>query len=203
MRQILASRGDADRGYEVPPCSRLQLLLYADSVHSAVEYDGTGAFPIILFMENVLPLVYPDASVEIVPAGSMGDKYGETFPAEHFIRLPEDIYEAAAAGDGFSRMTVAHEVSHLLWHEKAPVSLARRRATRSVPAYRTSEWQANALAGALLMPTRQIVTMEPREVRERYQVSQTAAVVQTRKARENYGAFLAAAEEGVSIEKTH
>lgn len=46
---------------------------------------------------------------------------------------------------GFSRMTVAHEVAHLLWHEKVPVSLARRRAGRDLPAYRTSEWQADAL----------------------------------------------------------
>lgn len=178
-----------DRGFEVPPCSRLDLLLFADFIHRVVGYDGSTAFPIVPFMENVLPQVYPDACLEIVPVGGLGDKLGETFPANHLIRLPQDVYDAAVAGDGFPRMTVAHEVSHFLWHEKVPVSLARRRAGNEVPPYRTSEWQADALAGALLMPIRRIVFMEPYEVEEKYLVSFTAARVQTQKARECYEAF--------------
>lgn len=199
MRQIPMINKIIDRGFEVPPCSRLDLLLYADVIHSAVGYDGSTAFPIVPFMENILPQVYPDASFEIVPAGSLGDRYGETFPADHFIRLPEDVYDAAVAGEGFSRMTVAHEVAHLLWHEKVPVSLARRRAGRDLPAYRTSEWQADALAGALLMPIRQIVSMDPCEVEEKYLVSASAAWVQTQKARESYREFLNA--KGVCMRK--
>ena len=190
MRQTPAINETIDRGFEVPPCSRLDLLMYADIVHSAVGYDGSAAFPIVHFMEFILPQVYPDASCEVVPAGSLGDKYGETFPVEHLIRLPQDVYDAAVAGDGFARMTVAHEVAHLLWHDKVPIRLARRRAGRELPAYRTSEWQANALAGALLMPIRQIVSMNPCEVEEKYLVSASAAWVQTQKARESYRAFL-------------
>lgn len=199
MKQIPTISEGLDRGFEVPPCSRLDLLLYADVIHSAVGYDGSTAFPIVPFMENILPQVYPDASFEIVPAGSLGDRYGETFPADHFIRLPEDIYDAATAGEGFARMTVAHEVSHLLWHEKVPISLARRRAGSELPAYRTSEWQANALAGALLMPIRQIVSMDPYEVEKKYLVSASAALVQTQKARGSYRAFLNA--KGVCMKK--
>ncbi|WP_346696692.1 ImmA/IrrE family metallo-endopeptidase [Thermophilibacter mediterraneus] len=179
-----------DRGFEVPPCSRLDLLRCADEVHSAVEYDGATPFPIVHFLENVIPQIYPDAEVEIVPAGYLGDKFGEAFPADHLIRLPEDVYDAAVAGNGFSRMTVAHEIAHLLWHEKVPVSLARR-AGKNLPAYRTSEWQANALAGALLMPIRKIVAMDPQEVSEKYLVSLSAARTQTRAAIKNYERFSA------------
>lgn len=118
MKQIPMTSELMDRGFEVPPCSRLDLLLYADAVHIAVGYDGSSAFPIVQFMEVVLPQVYSDAACEIVPVGSLGDKFGETFPAQHLIRLPEDVYDSAVGGDGFSRMTVAHEVAHLLWHEK-------------------------------------------------------------------------------------
>lgn len=192
MRRIATNRETMDRGFEVPPCSRLDLLLYADKVHNAVGYDGTSAFPIVLFMENVLPRVYPDASIEIVPSGSLDDKLGETFPADHLIRLPQDVYDAAVAGDGFPRMTVAHEVAHLLWHESVPISLARRRANESLPAYKTSEWQANALAGALLMPIMKIVSMDPYEVSEKYLVSISAALTQTRAARDSLEKFCAA-----------
>lgn len=189
MKQILTTSETIDRGFEVPPCSRLDLLLYADVIHSAVGYDGSAAFPILRFMEFILPQVYPDVACEVVPTGSLGDKFGETFPAEHLILLTQEVYDAAAAGDGFSRMTVAHEVAHLLWHEKVPISLARKRAGRELPAYRSSEWQANALAGALLMPIREVVRMEPYEVQEKYLVSATAARIQTVKARKSYRAF--------------
>lgn len=197
MKQIPTINETVDRGFEVPPCSRLDLLLYADAIHGAVGYDGSAAFPILGFMELILPQVYPDVAFEVVPPGSLGDKFGETFPAEHLIRLTQDIYDAAAAGDGFSRMTVAHEVAHLLWHEKVPIALARKRAGRDLPAYRSSEWQANALAGALLMPIRKVIHMDPYEVQEKYLVSPSAARIQTAKVRKSYKEFESAKGESM------
>ena len=173
-----------DYGYEVPPCSRKQLIDHAHSIHKAVGYKGETAFPILELIEFVFPAVYDDFDFVILPEPEMGDDFGLTLPDEHVIKLREDVYEAAEAGQGFGRMVAAHESSHLLRHEKIPVSLARRKATKEIPSYRSSEWQANAMAGALLMPASKIVDMTVQEIIERYKVTPTAAETQLRKVRE-------------------
>ena len=111
-------------------------------------------------------------------------RFNETYPHRHIIRLREDVYEQAIAGDGFARMTLAHEVGHLLEHSDAPLAMARRPASDAVPAYRGSEWQANAFAGALLMPACRIVDMGEPSIASKYQVSITAATLQKRKMQE-------------------
>lgn len=173
-----------DYGYEVPPCSRKQLVDHAHSIHKAVGYTGDGAFPILELVEFVFPAVYDDFNLEILPEAEMGDDFGLTFPDQHIIKLREDVYEAAASGHGFGRMVVAHESSHLLRHEKIPVSLARRKATKEIPSFRSSEWQANAMAGALLMPASKIIDMSVQEIIDKYKVTQAAAKTQLRKIRE-------------------
>jgi Zn-dependent peptidase ImmA (M78 family) len=38
-------------------------------------------------------------------------------PQDSLIILREDVYEGAHAGNGRDRMTVAHEIGHLLMHK--------------------------------------------------------------------------------------
>lgn len=90
-----------DYGYEVPPCSRKQLIDHAHSIHKAVGYTGETAFPILELIEFVFPAVYDDFDFVILPEPEMGDDFGLTLPDEHVIKLREDVYEAAEAGQGF------------------------------------------------------------------------------------------------------
>lgn len=46
----------------------------------------------------------------------MGAKHGETIPSENRIRIREDVYERACNGYGRDRLTMAHELGHLLLH---------------------------------------------------------------------------------------
>lgn len=155
-----------------------------------MNYSGSGPFPVMEFAELYMSGRYPDFDLEVVPKGSLGDgMFGAAFPVQHHVLVPEDVYEGAHAGDGFCRMTVAHECVHVIWHEKVPTALARRFATPSLPAYRTSEWQAKALAGALLMPIYQIIHMSVLEIKSIYQVSFSAACVQREKALKSFREF--------------
>lgn len=167
-----------DYGVEVPPESRRELTLDAHVVHKLVGYRGDRPFPIVEFLEQGLPLLFDDFELDIVAAKELGEKFGETYPDRHLIRLREDVYVQAVNRDPFSRMTVAHEIGHLLEHEHAPRSLARKEAGRHVPAYKSSEWQANAWGGALLMPACKIIHLTSEEVSERYQVTISAAHTQ-------------------------
>lgn len=173
-----------DFGYEVPPRSRDDLTRVAHLVHQISGYKGTGPFPIMRFMEFGLPEICEDFELQVVPPRELGEKFGETYPGRHLIRLRQDVYDAAVAGQPLARMTVAHEIGHLLVHSDIPVAFARKQATKSVPAYRSSEWQANAFGGALLMPVDKIIRLDPEEICELYNVTITAANTQLKAVKE-------------------
>lgn len=79
---------------------------------------------------------------------------------------------------GRDRYTMCHEFAHLLIHEGIDVALAR--GEDPLKPYEDSEWQANALAGELLMPYAEIRGMSPDEVSSTYLVSAAAAKTQLR-----------------------
>lgn len=179
MRATADLAGTHDYGFEVPARSRRGLTQDAHIIHVLAGYKGYGPFPIMRFMEHVLPVVCDGFEFVVEAADLMGARFGLTFPEKRIIVLREDVYNAAVDGGAFARMTVAHEVGHLLEHGDVPLAMALRRADERMPAYRSSEWQANAFAGALLMPACRIVNMQPDEVAEVYGVSMSAARVQT------------------------
>lgn len=171
---IMLNDPHRDSGFEVPACSREDLLRFAATVHKAIGYERETPFPVMKFVEHILPEIYPDYLLEIVEKHNMEDKFGETFPHKHHIRLREDVYLAAADNNPFARSTVMHECSHCMWHDDVPIAMARREA-KALPAFRSSEWQANALAGALMMPFEKVVSMSPEEIVAKYNVTITAA----------------------------
>lgn len=167
-----------DYGFEVPPLGRSELTSLAHTIHRETGYKGDRPFPIMRFVELVLPRVYEDFALEVLSCNALGEKLGETYPRARLIRLREDVYDDAVDGLPLARITVAHEVGHLIAHRNVPAGLARRQASKSIPAYRSSEWQANAFAGALLMPTSKIFNLTPLEIRRLYNVTPTAAKTQ-------------------------
>lgn len=163
--------------HRVPPKSRAEIRRLANTIRtlSGVRYDAP--FPIMRFVELVLPKMFPGFAIEVLPMSEMGNKHGETLPDRRIMRIREDIYERACRG-GRDRLTVAHEVGHLLMHSGLTVAMARN--VSDYPAYESSEWQANAFAGELLIPHDAVVGMRPREVAVRYKVSESAAAKQLR-----------------------
>ena len=78
------------------------------------------------------------------------------------VRLRKDVWQGAQAGNARFRFTLAHELAHVILHRR-DLEANRGRAFRDmvtateklppdVPIYCSPEWQANAWAGAFLMP---------------------------------------------------
>lgn len=84
----------------------------------------------------------------------MGDAEAYTqFNPPHIV-IRNSVYRSARRGDGRSRMTLAHELGHLVMHPGAaklrsnfPPSL-----TNKPKAFESAEWQANKFASLFLMP---------------------------------------------------
>mgnify|MGYP000085419542 FL=1 len=165
-------------GVRVPPQSRKSLRAIATSVHFALQHDCKKPFPIVEITELVLPKLINDFDFQVRSIEEMGNDHGMTYPDRHIMCIREDVYERACRDYGRDRYTMCHEFAHLLIHEGIDVALAR--GEDPLKPYEDSEWQANALAGELLMPYAEIRGMSPDEVSSIYLVSAAAAKTQLR-----------------------
>lgn len=166
--------------YKAAPQSRNQLRRYVQYIKEKTGLENEIYFPILPFVENVLPMMFPDYQFEILPKEVMGSKHGETYPSKNIIRIREDIYEGAASGKGRDRLTVAHEVGHFFNHEEDSIILCRLAPGQKLKPYEDPEWQADAFAGELLAPSHLIRNMSVQEVMLKCGVSEAAAKNQLR-----------------------
>ena len=133
------------------PRSRKDIRRWAEVVRRLAGGGDASRFDIIRFVELQLPLL--DEEVTFVLTEDLGPGvHACTDIRARCIMMRPDIYERAVAGHGRDRMTLAHEVGHLLLHTE--VQLARRIGVAPIEAFRDPEWQAKAFAGELMVPRR-------------------------------------------------
>ncbi len=166
--------------YQVPPLSRKQIRDVAKNIRRInIEMTGQDApfFPIVHFLDVTLTKNFEDFSLEIMDEYEMGDAHGMTYPDEHLIQVRSDVYERACRDQGRDRMTLAHELGHYVLH--SDIGLARMAPDGSIKPFRSSEWQANALAGELLVSCEHISNCKgPAEVALMFGVTMEAAKIQ-------------------------
>lgn len=154
--------------------SRDKIRGFTRSIREACKWEDKTYFPIVQFIEWCLPEIDPEFEFIVAPASEMGDNYGLTNTAKHEIRIREDVYEAACAGNPRHRFTMCHELGHYLLHQPELISLARG----AVPKYCEPEWQANTFAGELMAPYDLIQGMSVEEIAVKCGMSDQAARIQ-------------------------
>lgn len=168
-------------GYAVPPLSRSDIRYLAKALRRAFRINGTNVDIVRLVENRLYELLGPyKYSFEIGSEEEMGINHGLTIPERNSIMIREDVYEGACRGNGRDRFTLAHELGHFLMHKDCLVGLARVGTGEKLPAYRDSEWQANAFAGEFLMDSDVIRGMSAEEIAEQCGVSLDAARTQLR-----------------------
>ena len=161
-------------GVEVPPCIREELRKVAAQIRGTLGLAYNECFPVACFIERVLPKIYDDFVLEILPRDQLGERHGETFPDKHLMRLREDVYIGMCEGSGQHRFAGAHECAHHIYHEGIPLAFFRSSA-KNLPLFRNSEWQADTLAAELLMPYEAVKHMGVQDIKTKYGVSRSVA----------------------------
>lgn len=133
------------------------------------------------------PLTY---EVESLPSGVEARAMFDDIKGCFIVALAEATYAGLEAGEARARFSLAHEIGHVVEHPGQLIRLASiphdvgaglRRGSATHPSYRDTEWQANAFAGALLMPAPALLDFEGRgnlaadQVAEHFRVSPAAA----------------------------
>lgn len=171
--------------FKADPLSRETIRHFVRLLKRKVGLEYELYFPILPFVENVLPVLIPDFQFEVVPRFEMGGKHGETYPNKNLIKIREDVYLRAASGEGRDRLTIAHEVGHLFLHEDDAIALCRLAPEEQLKPFEDPEWQADAFGGELLASSYLIKSMTVPEVQEKCGVSSSAAYIQLSALRRN------------------
>ena len=185
----------ADRGYSYRKLEKIAAYVRDRLGHSPTEAINTR----LLF--DGLDIEVQDGTGRDIPIhgsviefnGSEGyAKYDRDRRVIEILASPE-TYDWLEKGHPRGGFFVAHELGHCLLHTDQLVRLARMPKVQQAAlhrggqevgheTYRDTEWQANALAGALLMPARGLLILEqeqgelsPDTVTEHFHVSTEAA----------------------------
>lgn len=175
----------------VPPMSWYDIGRRADTLLARVYPEvlrKPQPVPIDDFLEQELRKIF---SFEYEVQDLRGDE-GRVDPVDRLVILDVATYDGLQRGEGRARFTTAHEIGHVELHSKyfqkilrdgrKPMQLRRTR----IEPFRDPDYQADAFAGALLMPTHHMIRLvaegkETAELAEIFSVSKQAA--QVRKAK--------------------
>jgi Zn-dependent peptidase ImmA (M78 family) len=165
-----------ENAFIVPPLSRRAIRQVAGLMREACKCK-TPMLDVMRLVEFWLP--EHDEGFTFLPVSreELGDIHGLTVPSKRVIKLREDVYYGALDGKGRDRMTVAHELGHYVLHRSVEWALLPPGGT--IPAYRSSEWQASAFAAELLIAFDHVVECrDERELPSMFGVTRDAARVQ-------------------------
>jgi hypothetical protein len=164
-------------GVLAQPISRANIQLVAKKIREVVGFENEPYFPVIPFIEQIMPQIFQDFCYEILEVKEMPLSYAEALPQLSLLKIREDVYLGALNDNGRHRFTLAHEIGHFIFHGEDRVSLAREGETK-IPAYRKPEWQANTFAGELLIPAHLMQGKNVDEIVNLCKVSRQAAEIQ-------------------------
>lgn len=163
------------------PLSRADIREMARFIRKVAGQENDLCFDIVKFLDVILPKIDPDFNLIIEEESAMGECHGLTYPDRNEIHIRRDVYERACEGYGRDRLTMAHELFHLLQHEKRNISYARVNGDVEIERFRDPEWQASAFGGELLVPWHLTKGMNAMEIAQQCKVSYAAARTQIAK----------------------
>lgn len=148
------------------PMSRNQIIENVRIIKRSLGLENTLCFPVLRFVEIILPQIDSSFGFNVVEYGEMTDKYACYEPKLNVMSVREDVYDCAYKDDPRHRFTLAHEVGHYFLHRDS-VILSRSDCNSPVVAYCDPEWQANTFASELLMASHLIVGMDISEIQKK------------------------------------
>lgn len=163
-----------DSIYEATPESREDLRDLANRLRKALKIPSDQIYVDVTKMLEELYDLDDDFSFDVVSDNEL--EYGvqaQTDIIHNQIIIKESVYEGAINNNGRDRMTITHEVPHLILHHPNTLTLYRR--TDKIPLYKNPEWQAECFAGEFLMPYNLIKNMSQAEVMDKCKVTASAA----------------------------
>lgn len=164
------------------PLSRKQLRQYAKGIRKNIGYESELWFPVPQFLEAFHELIGDDEFYyECVPDDQLPpNRHAEYDVDGNCVRIKQSVYKNAVSGIGRDRMTIMHELSHVLIIKVSGVKLYRTMGDSKIEPFRDPEWQAKCLAAEIMVPAYLAHGMSSQAIAKFCGVSQPAAEYQLR-----------------------
>jgi hypothetical protein len=131
-------------------------------------------------LEIKIPKLIPEFALVVRPDSEMGDAEAYTEFNPPHIAVRGSVYALALRDDGRSRMTLAHELGHLVMHPGAVKRRSEHNPNRisTIRIFESAEWQARKFAALFLVPDHIAVLFDsPEQLAECCKVSPQAAKI--------------------------
>jgi hypothetical protein len=137
------------------PLSEKEIELKALAWRDALRVRGDWAPDLISLLEARLPKLFPSFALVVRPDSEMVAVEGYTEFNPPQIVVSESVYKLARRFDGRARMTLAHELGHLVMHPGASKmrTVDGNKTSTNVKPYQSAEWQARKFGAFFLLPT--------------------------------------------------
>jgi len=165
--------------YQVPAMSRKALRGLAVEIRKIFNINSA-YFPVTKILESLTVI---GIDYDYIEDNDWEKEYGKEKHAEFslnekIIRIKESVYENAVNNNGRDRFTITHEIAHAILLDLPEIKLAREFDVHGKNLCRNPEWQADCLAGELLVPFDKCATLSPEEISLECKVSLSAAKYQ-------------------------
>ncbi len=108
----------------------------------------------------------------IVEDHELPSEYAISCPDQMLIKCRESVYNGALSGNPRHAFTLAHELGHILLHQKTNPVFARSQLPSLHHYTEDAEWQANTFASELLADCRELQSLKtPRCIEHRFGIS--------------------------------
>ena len=156
------------------PQSREDFRKFAKAIRRKYGYEKELYFPIEKLFDQMS--IDFDFDYELVEDSEFKpNEFAITSLNENKIYFRTSLYEKAMEGDGFGRMTLAHELEHILSFKLFGIQLYRKLFSND-KAYKDPEWHAKCFGGELLMDYEMTDGMAVEEIVEKCGVTDDAAM---------------------------
>lgn len=142
-----SARSKLPRGMKVAPQSYAKLEVAANDLRPMLPLVPGSKFKIDAW--RVLEKTLPQAGYNFHVA-ELNNCAGFAVPEERLVVLRQDVYDGLFTDNVFSRSTVIHELNHIVLQHH--VTLHRDAVLGRHAHYEDSEWQADSMTAAVLMP---------------------------------------------------
>ncbi len=165
--------------YKTFPASRKMLRDLSAIFRKMFEVDVTGSFPVMEALER-FGVVFKNSYYHVVEDKELPI----TVPAKcnvllnggFEILIKQSVYDGAYRGIGAYRDHIVHEMSHAFLYSIGFTPIMDRSfSPRELPCFCSSEWQAKALCGEVMMPFDETEDMYSEEIEFEYGVSAAQA----------------------------
>lgn len=160
-----------------------QIEQLAATVRRVLGIPAEGRIAMQPILEHALDVIFEDGHFEVLEDHEMAGAEARVSTYEPVISLSARTYRQLQKSDARARMTVAHEVGHLLMHCAMPVAMN----SGTYDPRRDPEWQADMFAAALLMPRTAFIKMASiNQAMQVFGVSRSAAVQRARRLKHDF-----------------